>query len=61
MWIAVYDILLEWIAPVNRFLHNSEAQVSYSNEDIENTKMSAYADDLCKITEGPNGAYMQTL
>jgi hypothetical protein len=61
MWIALYDILLEWIDPANRFLHTSETQLSYSNEDIEKTKMSAYADDLCTITGGPNGAYMQTL
>ena len=61
MWIALYDMLLEWIDPANRFLHNSEKESKYSEEDIIKAKMAAYADDLCTITGGPRGAFMQTL
>ena len=61
MWIALYDMLLEWIDPANRFLHNSEKESKYSEEDIIKAKMAAYADYLCTITGGPRGAFMQTL
>ena len=38
MWIALYDMLLEWIDPANRFLHIGE-QETYSNEDINKATM----------------------
>ena len=60
MWIALYDILLEWIDPANRFLHTGERN-TYSNDDIDKTTMAAYADDLCTITGGMNRAYMQQI
>jgi hypothetical protein len=60
MWIALYDMLLEWIDPANKFLHTAEKK-TYNEEDISKAKMAAYADDLCTITGGPNRAFMQTL
>jgi hypothetical protein len=60
IWIAVYDILLEWIYPANQLLYTSETQVSYSNDNTKNTKINAYADNLCTITGGPNDVYMHT-
>ena len=60
MWTALYDILLEWIDPANRQLHAAE-NLTYSDEDVRNTKMNAYADDLCTITSGQRAGMMQQL
>jgi hypothetical protein len=57
MLIALYDMLLEWINSANRFLHTSEKESTYSEEDILKAKMAAYANDLCNITGGPNRAF----
>ena len=60
MWTALYDILLEWIDPANRDLHQDE-DIHYSNEDIANTTSTAYADDLATTARGPNANKMQQL
>jgi hypothetical protein len=59
MWTALYDILLEFIDPNNRYLHVAETHLDYSDEDALLAKPSAYADDLATATAGPNGEYMQ--
>jgi hypothetical protein len=59
MWTALYDILLEWIDPSNRHLHGAERQLYYTDADAAATCPNAYADDLCTITSGPRGEYMQ--
>jgi hypothetical protein len=57
----MYDIMLEFIDPANRFLHAAESGITYTDEDIRATQLNAYADDLCTITSGPRAGYMQTL
>ena len=61
MWTALYDILLEWIDPANRHLHVAERDIHYTDEDITQTKLNAYADDLATLTGGPRAEYMQQL
>ena len=61
MWTALYDMLLEWIDPANRFLHTAETELAYTDEDVAGVQMNAYADDLGTITSGPHAAEMQTL
>jgi len=60
MWTALYDILLEFIDPNNRDFHIAE-RLDYFDEDARLANPSAYADDLCTITGGPNAEYMQQL
>ena len=62
LWIAMYDILLEWIDPSKRHLHVAEQiQDTYSNKDAKLTKTNAYADDLCTTAAGPKAEYMHQL
>jgi len=61
MWTAMYDMLLEWIDPRNRHLHTAEGDLDYSDEDAEQAKLNAYADDLGTATAGPRAEYMQQL
>jgi len=56
MWTALYDMLLEWIDPANRPLHSAETDINYSDQDIAETHLNAYADDLATITGGTPGA-----
>ena len=65
MWVAVYDILLDWIEPSNRHLHppsfydlcsptNLSQPPSQRDLDSSDPPLSnAYADDLATITSGP--------
>ena len=60
MWTALYDILLEWIDPVNVELHHHE-NLHYTRTDAENTSATAYADDLATKAEGPKAEEMHQL
>ena len=65
MWVAVYDILLDWIEPLNRSLHPpsyrdlrepTHLSQPISQKDLANGDpplSNAYADDLATITSGP--------
>ena len=65
MWVAVYDILLDWIDPSNRELHPSgyhelltptRLSQPLPLHTLPNTHRpisNAYADDLATITTGP--------
>ena len=65
MWVAVYDILLDWIDPTNKTMHPARfsdlcrpTHVSTpSPPDPTGSKeyalSNAYADDLATITTGP--------
>jgi len=60
LWVALYDILLEWIDPRNSELHTAEGMSDkFSAEDIAQTIINAYADDLATITGGPRAEQMQ--
>jgi len=61
MWTALYDILLDFIDPANRHFHEAEGDLQYTNTDIDNTSLNAYADDLSTLTSGPKAEYMQQL
>jgi len=60
MWLALYDILLEWIDPRNTHLHVDEA-LEYTADDARNATPYAYADDLATMTCGDKAEYMQGL
>jgi hypothetical protein len=58
----MYDILLEWIYPRNTDLHVAEDIMgTFSADDIVQTVINAYADDLATITGGPRAEEMQQL
>ena len=60
LWVALYDILLEWIDPRNSELHSAEGLGDkFTAEDIAQTIINAYADDLATITGGPRAEEMQ--
>ena len=60
LWVAMYDILLEWIDPRNVHLHADEvSDRPFSADDIRRAIINAYADDLATITGGPRAADMQ--
>ena len=59
LWVALYDILLEWIDPRNTHLHEAEDLPPYQQIDLDTTVINAYADDLATITGGPHAAAMQ--
>lgn len=61
MWTALYDILLDWIDPANRDLHQDEAGLEYSDQDVHDCKAAAYADDLATCAGGDNGPRMQQI
>ena len=64
LWIAMYDILLEWIDHTNLTLHTAEdlpAQPGYTAAGAKKSNPQAYADDLNTMTAGPNARYMQQL
>jgi hypothetical protein len=61
MWTALYDILLEWIEPANRQLHEAVTNLDYDQTDIDNTNTVSYADNLATVTGGPRAEYMQQL
>ena len=58
-WVALYDILLEWIDPRNTHLHEAEDLPPLQQVDLDTTIINAYADDLATITGGPRAADMQ--
>ena len=60
MWTALYDILLEWIDPLNTDLHQHET-LHYTRKDADNTSATAYADDLATKAEGPRREEMHQL
>jgi hypothetical protein len=73
MWVAVYDILLDWIDPSNRHLHPfhfsdlsrpshiSNPEPSHHRHPPAPPVSNAYADDLATITTGPRAYSTQQL
>ena len=73
MWVAVYDILLDWIDPTNKALHPATfselCRPTHVNTptppDSTSPKVyalsNAYADDLATITTGPRAYSVQAL
>ena len=71
MWVAVYDILLDWIDPHNKDLHPSGYAALLRPTHITAPSLSrpsgspdyafsnAYADDLATITTGPRAYSVQ--
>lgn len=60
LWVALYDILLDYIDPRNTHLHQDEEHPTpFTQADIDHTIINAYADDLATITGGPRAAEMQ--
>jgi len=65
MWVAVYDILLDWIDPANTTLHPASFQdlctPTYLSQPLSQHELhttdpplsNAYADDLATISSGP--------
>ena len=62
LWVAVYDILLDWIDPRNMYLHHHEAmalQIPFSAADAAKARAAAYADDLFTAGRGQKAAIVQ--
>jgi hypothetical protein len=54
-------MVLEWIDPKNRKLHEDKNLQDYSNKTARDTASHAYADDLATCSAGPQAEYMQQL
>ena len=73
MWVAVYDILLDWIEPSNKLLHpagyhelrmpTTLSQPLPSQSPLQDCPQisNAYADDLATISTGPLAHIIQQL
>ena len=60
-WTVLYDILLEWIDPRNRHLHQDETLEPYDDRTAQDSAPFAYADDLATCSSGIKAQYMQQL
>jgi hypothetical protein len=67
LWVAVYDLLLDWIDPRLPHLHTTETidgvpvLNTFSAEDLGSVLNNAYADDLATVAGGPRAAELQQL
>jgi hypothetical protein len=58
MWVALYDILLEWIDPEHIYFHQEEAPTLPSMR-TPRVMANAYADDLATLNCGHAAFYRQ--
>jgi hypothetical protein len=56
-WTVLYDMLLEWIDPKNRYLHVNENLREYSDKTAINAAPYAYGDDLATCSAGPQAKW----
>jgi hypothetical protein len=57
----LYNMVLEWIVPKNRKLHEDENLREYSDKTARDAAPYAYADDLTTCSAGPQAQYMQQI
>jgi hypothetical protein len=60
-WTLLYDMILEWIDPKNRKLHENEDLQEYSDQTAINAAPYAYADNPVTCSAGPEAEYVQQL